>query len=570
MGSGNSKQSVENGGVGLAPTMAAAATAASAVTVDAKSTDEGKKDNVSPNKTSSSSSGCPMHQADGSYSYDWRSMFRAAAVHGPNGSKPLSKLEGEEFIIAKAQQQQPLSPPKFPETVGGGCPVRHAPDSKKKLSSSASSQHPEYNVYAQPLESSSSSGIDTTNQMPTGIKNQLPSVTQQQALSTHRVSSTIPKGGGSDNGEEEKTWTYPSPQQFYNALVRKGKMKQPRADLDDGEEEATEHDMESVVALHNNMNEKTWKKIVEWERHINANNDSGDTTSTTSAPPLPKLLKFEGRPHDLSPKGYIKHYLLGHPLPYDRHDWIILRNDGTTVRYVMDYYYDESKAQESSDSAVPALHDSDATSSLLVDVRPALDTPSLLYHRIVTMPYKVLTQQSNFTYLPLRATGELANQVAESIQVWQSIQKLKEQDQRTKEQNEKHASSSPSPPPPPSIVLTQAQAQQVAENFARILKNCQAAQRRIQHCVSDQDCNQASIDLTLCMGAILCPLQHTAFTKALTAAVKKEDEDQQALVIEATLETLSDCVVHCTAERQMAKEQFPNLFLSSSSSSSKR
>jgi cytochrome c heme-lyase len=56
--------------------------------------------------------------------------------------------------------------------------------------------------------------------------------------------SAIPKGG------TEGTWTYPSPQMFWNALVRKQKV--------DG---ASEEDMETVVAIHNNMNENTWKQV---------------------------------------------------------------------------------------------------------------------------------------------------------------------------------------------------------------------------------------------------------------------------------------------------------------------
>ena len=72
--------------------------------------------------------------------------------------------------------------------------------------------------------------------------NQLPSPGQKQPLSTDRVESTIPK---SDNGAN---WVYPSQQMFYNALKRKGKA--------DGVEES---DMETVVAVHNRMNEVTWE-----------------------------------------------------------------------------------------------------------------------------------------------------------------------------------------------------------------------------------------------------------------------------------------------------------------------
>ena len=44
----------------------------------------------------------------------------------------------------------------------------------------------------------------------------------------------------------------------------------------------------------------------------------------------PKLLHFLGRPHDLSPKARLK-ILLGHPAPFDRHDWVVDRG-GTEVR----------------------------------------------------------------------------------------------------------------------------------------------------------------------------------------------------------------------------------------------
>eukprot|EP00536_Pseudo-nitzschia_multiseries_P002805 jgi/Psemu1/184385/e_gw1.39.155.1 len=241
---------------------------------------------------------------------------------------------------------------------GGGCPVRHngadAPTPQGEGGCPVKA-HPEYNVYSQP--------IDKTNNMPKGASTQLPNPSQSIELPTERVPSTIPKGGTDESSAA--TWTYPSPQQFYNALARKGKFN-----ANGGESEvASEEDMTSVVALHNNMNEKTWAKVVEWERQTYGENST------------PKLLKFCGRPHDLSPKAALKHYLLGHPLPYDRHDWTVLRDDGSTIRYVIDYYYDESRAKTTDDSAMPDLHDRSATPSLLVDVRPALDAPGNLIAR---------------------------------------------------------------------------------------------------------------------------------------------------------------------------------------------
>ena len=84
-----------------------------------------------------------------------------------------------------------------------------------------------YNVYNQV--------IDTRNNMPLAA-NQLPWPGQQKALSTSRAVSTIPKAG------VDGTWVFPSPQMFYNALMRKGKG-----------DDVTEDDMESVISVHNGV-----------------------------------------------------------------------------------------------------------------------------------------------------------------------------------------------------------------------------------------------------------------------------------------------------------------------------
>lgn len=353
----------------------------------------------------------------------------------------------------------------------------------------------------------------------------MPTATQKSEISTDRVRSTIPKGGTT---EDDTTWTYPSPQQFYNALSRKGKLG----------DDTSEEDMESVVALHNNMNEKTWAQVMEWEKQ---------TYSSTSNP---KLLKFQGRPHDLSPKATLKHYFLGHPLPYDRHDWTVLRDDGSTVRYVIDYYYDDTQARETEDSAKPLLHDRDATPSLLVDVRPALDAPSQFVARAVQMPYKVWTQQTTFQPLPLRGTPEMASQVQESVKVWQSIQQARKQELEALQQQEDDDDYD-------SMELSEADAKQVALNFAKVLKQCRSQQARVQSCESDAECSKASVDLTMCMGPILCPVQHKNLQKTLTAG---DNDDDDGEMIEAALETLTDCVGWQTSQRALAKKQHPALF----------
>jgi cytochrome c heme-lyase len=476
---------------------------------------------------------CPMHNKDGSgYNFSLTQMFRAVAVHGPGGSKPLSEEERAK-AMAKANDGG---------SGGGRCPVKHAPPPPSSSSDGGGSggcpvkaRHQEYNVYSQP--------IDKMNNMPKGAKTQLPNPSQQIELPTDRVSSTIPKGGDG----VETTWTYPSPQQFYNALSRKGKMDNANNQSGGGdggessegsEGAASEEDMSSVVALHNNMNEKTWAKVVEWEHQ------TYDETST------PKLLKFTGCPHDLSPKAAIKHYLLGHPLPYDRHDWTILRSDGTTTRYIIDYYYDETRASLSEDSAMPKLHDRSGTPSLLVDVRPALDGASPLFARAVQMPYRIMTGQTTYEMLPLKGTKELAGQVNESVEVWKSIQKSRIADQQQKVAATTTDSNNA------VIEIDEERAKEIALRFASALNDCSGARKNVTNCSTEEEYSKASMDLTMCFGKTLCPVQH----KTLLNILSSDNTDDDDAKTEAALETLTECVMLKTAERRVAREQHPILF----------
>lgn len=134
-----------------------------------------------------------------------------------------------------------------PAGLPSECPVNHGAAGAAISSSGGAggrSRGTIYNVYAQP--------IDPTNNMP-ATANQQKAPGQAEDLSTHRVQSSIPKGG------TESTWQYPSPQMFWNSLVRKGKA-----------EGAAESDMAMVVAIHNEMNERTWRHLLEWEHGLHA------------------------------------------------------------------------------------------------------------------------------------------------------------------------------------------------------------------------------------------------------------------------------------------------------------
>jgi hypothetical protein len=101
-----------------------------------------------------------------------------------------------------------------------------------------------------------------------------------------------------------------------------------------------EKDVTMMVAIHNNMNERTWRDVIAWEKmHCNECND-------------PRLLRFVGKPDEFSPKARLR-MLTGGSEPFDRHDWVVDRC-GTEVRYIIDYYHDEKAPV---DKAAPRQHD---------------------------------------------------------------------------------------------------------------------------------------------------------------------------------------------------------------------
>ena len=109
----------------------------------------------------------------------------------------------------------------------------------------------------------------------------------------------------------------------------------------------------------------------------------------------PTLLRFEGKPRDISPKAYWYHYILGYSLPFDRHDWFVQRTNGDVVRYVIDFYNGKAKEiltipSESKNTTNNNTNNDttqqqqviEAPVSIHLDVRPALDSVDALIVRL--------------------------------------------------------------------------------------------------------------------------------------------------------------------------------------------
>lgn len=215
------------------------------------------------------------------------------------------------------------------------------------------------------------SKINPLNYIPANLSN-IATADQEAPLPLERELSTIPKGDGSG-----AVWEYPSPQQMYNAMLRKGYNDTPTDAV------------ESMVAVHNFLNEGAWAEILEWERRFGVglakgfreSIQKGETgtmhsyaqgTSWQDDSPAPQLVKFMGRPGELTPRarmlqvmGWAFPKAFGTDPPFDRHDWFVRRTlpNGTTreVRYVIDYYSGPPEP-----TGEPVFY---------LDVRPALDRP---------------------------------------------------------------------------------------------------------------------------------------------------------------------------------------------------
>ncbi|CCG83280.1 Putative cytochrome c1 heme lyase [Taphrina deformans PYCC 5710] len=184
-----------------------------------------------------------------------------------------------------------------------------------------------------PVEKDSS--INPRNFMPT--YSQKPIAQQKGALPTNRTISTIPKADDDASAQENKLWEYPSPQQFFNAVMKKGFTN------------TQEEDVPAMVSIHNAVNERAWQEILEWERSSGAEKCGGV-----------KLVQFRGDSKILTPKARMLSFF-GYTRPFDTHFWTIDRC-GTKVDYVIDFY--KGKQAESSDPRKLLMP------SFYLDVRP--------------------------------------------------------------------------------------------------------------------------------------------------------------------------------------------------------
>ncbi|CAI9736789.1 cytochrome c-type heme lyase [Octopus vulgaris] len=257
---------------------------------------------------------CPMHKEQ-SKSCPQQNQNNAASA-SPDGNK--SSIPTSAVTTAKA------------EAYPSECPMHNSGAGMPNVPTASSEC---------PMTEATNENVDPANMMPP--PNQRPSDDQPFPLPLNREVSSIPKAGTNE------TWVYPSQQMFWNAMLRKG--WQWHAD------DIKPKDMEYIVKIHNANNEQAWQEVLKWESFHYHYCDT------------PKLKRFGGKATEYSPRARIRQ-LLGYPLPFDRHDWIVDRC-GREVRYIIDYY----------DGGQVNMTNFQFT---ILDVRPAFDSWSACWDRM--------------------------------------------------------------------------------------------------------------------------------------------------------------------------------------------
>lgn len=246
--------------------------------------------------------------------------------------------------------------------------------------------------------------------------------------------------------------------------------------------------MDTVIAIHNNMNENTWNQVLEWEKLVNDPEKAAPGRES-------KLLKFCGRPDEYSPKARLK-MLFGHPAPFDRHDWTIDRG-GKEVRYIIDYYHDESAVQK--DKTPVHMKDPASMQSIKVDVRPALDSVGSIFARIVLMPWRQLQGQTKYNPPPFFAPKVMLDAEAGKLG-------------------------------------------RINQNWKDIATKCVSKKEALQKCEGEEACRAASVALQVCTASVVCPSVAQAFQDCTTSGNSKAGEKVDMAKAGAAYSALVQCL----------------------------
>eukprot|EP00957_Ditylum_brightwellii_P125828 9591932-Ditylum_brightwellii.AAC.1 len=74
--------------------------------------------------------------------------------------------------------------------------------------------------------------------------------------------------------------------------------------------------------------------------------------------------------------------------------------------------------------------------------------------------------------------------------------------------------------------LSKEEAIQVASNFSKLLQQCSEVQQMMNNCLTEDECAKASLELTMYMAQVVCPIQHSALSSQLNVDVDESKEKE--------------------------------------------
>jgi hypothetical protein len=154
---------------------------------------------------------------------------------------------------------------------------------------------------------------------------------------------------------------------------------------------------------------------------------------------------------------------------------------GKLVRYVIDYYHDESGVER--DSTPKHMSDPSAMKSIVVEVRPAVDSVEAAIDRAVFMPLAQYKGTTNYRAPSLFASK--AMQTAEQLQV-----------------------------------------KNIGEQWKNIEKQCSSCKDSLSSAQTDEQRGAASVALQACVARVVCPDEAADFQRCTKAIDASTDLDQ--------------------------------------------
>ncbi|KIX95644.1 uncharacterized protein Z520_08764 [Fonsecaea multimorphosa CBS 102226] len=254
--------------------------------------------------------------------------------------RPQSPVEATQTRAQTSQPSLPASHPPLPSRPAATISSQECSSDRISQGPSLETHSPASYQPAQPL---------SHGRVVSSIPRAFPQQSAQEPSHQTPTSTSTPANSESETGASAGgNWIYPSEHQFFHAVMRKQTLSSSNpSDL--------AQSISSIIPIHNAVNEQAWVLIKRWEK------------GTSDACGGPKLLSFQGLGAGAKSPKARWNSLWGYTEPFDRHDWVVQRCDGSKVEYVIDFY--QGKASESKNGK-----QGNSALNFYLDVRPKLNT----------------------------------------------------------------------------------------------------------------------------------------------------------------------------------------------------